>query len=157
MDQEPLDRKAFLAFLRRLEQGPVDFLLIEIAREIERTKRGKQATLRSDRESLLQEVRAEIVEVLCQILREGKGNAFLRMEAAEILGGFEIVAGKAVPALVGALSDEVSFVRVTACQALGRIGAAARPAIEPLRQRADDEDPEVRRAAAEAMETISRP
>ncbi len=155
MDGESIEHKAFIALLSRLEEEPTDALLIEIAREIEKGRRDKHAPLRQDRESLLEEVRSEIIAVLGRILQEGKRNAFLRMEAAEILGKFEVAAPIAVPALVGGLRDEVSFVRVAACEALEKIGVAARSAVDPLRETARDLDPDVRRAATKALEMIT--
>ncbi len=154
---ESIQREVFSAFLRRLEERPVDLLLIEVAREIEKAKRGSPATLPANREALWHEARAEIIGVLGRIVREGKRNAFLRTEAVEILGAFEGAAHPVVPALVTALGDEVSFVRVAVCQTLGRIGAKARSAMEPLREALRDEDPTVRRAAAEALQTIGQP
>jgi len=157
MDWEPIQREAFFAFLHRLEQRPVDLLLIEIAREIEKTKRDRHVSLHADRELLVKEIRAEIMAVLARILQEGKNNAFLRAEAAEILGQFKAAAQPVVPALVGALRDDVSFVRVAACQALARIGTAAQSAMESLREVSQDQDPDVRRAAVQALRAIGQP
>ena len=154
MDWESFQREAFFSFLHKLEERPVELLLIEIARELEKTKREEKTALHADRAELMEEVRGEIIEVLGRILQEGKKNAFLRVEAAEILGSFQSAARSAVPALIGALQDDVSFVRVAACDALGNIGAAAGTAIEALRETSQDEDPSVRRAAVRAMETI---
>lgn len=155
MDWEPFEREAFFALLHRLEQRPVDLLLIEIAREIEKAKRSRNEEFNSsDRNKLLEEIRGEIIEVLGRILQEGKSNAFLRAEAVEILGSFQTAAPVAVRALIGALADEVSFVCVAACQALGRMGAAARMAVKRLRQTAAHQDPDVRRAAMAALQQI---
>ena len=155
MDWEAFEREAFFAMLHRLEQRPVDLLLIEIAREIEKAKRTHNEPFNSsDRNQLLEEIRGEIIEVLGRILREGKGNAFLRAEAVEILGSFQTAAPAAVSALIGALEDDVSFVCVAACQALARMGTAARLALTPLRQTAVNQNPDVRRAARAALQQI---
>jgi hypothetical protein len=149
-----MKREAFFAMLQRLEERPVDPLLIEIGREIGKCRRDRQAPLSADRQQLWESARAEIVEILARILEEGKRNAFLRTEVAEILGTFEGGAEPAVPALVGALGDEVSFVRVAACEALGRLGTAARAAVEPLRTASRGEDPDLRRAARKALGSL---
>lgn len=154
MDYESIGRDAFLALLRRLEDERTDPLLIEIARALEFSRRGVDQPLASDRDQLLHEVRDQIVDVLGRILQEGKRNAFLRMEAAELLGQFETAATIAVPPLISALADEASFVRVTACQSLEQMGQAARLAADPLRGTAQDQDPAVRRAAAKALDAI---
>ncbi len=61
---------------------------------------------------------------------------------------------RAVPLLIKALNNDQAFVRVEAASTLGIIGPQAKEAIESLEKLADDPDPDVREAAAEAIEKI---
>ena len=60
----------------------------------------------------------------------------------------------AVEPLVGALEDSNAAVREAAAHALGALGPTARTAAAALRRLADDPDPDVRAAAADALERI---
>jgi HEAT repeat protein len=62
---------------------------------------------------------------------------------------------RAIPLLIQATGHEQAFVRVEAASTLGMIGPAAKEAIAPLQNLADDPDPDVRSAAAEAIEMIA--
>ncbi len=61
----------------------------------------------------------------------------------------------AVPALIQAMEDESSEVRLKAVRALQAIGPDARDAIPALQEATNDEDYEVRQAAADALEDIA--
>jgi HEAT repeat protein len=81
-----------------------------------------------------------------------RGEPEQRLRAARALG--EAQATAAVPALVGALSDERVEVRLAAIRALGRIGRGASPAIGLLTGALHDSQPDIRSEARKALERI---
>jgi HEAT repeat protein len=84
-------------------------------------------------------------------------DRFERVEAARQLGRLGPEATAAVPALLRALGHQDKWLRVAAAQALGSLGPAAEP-VGPvafaLRRAMQDEDPDVRNAAAEALQKV---
>ncbi|MFC6988589.1 HEAT repeat domain-containing protein [Haloplanus sp. GCM10025708] len=74
----------------------------------------------------------------------------LRMASANALG--RLGDEKALPALVGALTDSDPRVRARAARACGKLGDPR--AVDALRERVDGDDRRVRRAAADALAAI---
>jgi HEAT repeat protein len=66
------------------------------------------------------------------------------------------IVNAAIPGLMKALEDPRPLVRLEAALALGKLESQAATAKEALAQLADDPDEAVRRAAAEAVEQVSR-
>jgi HEAT repeat protein len=60
----------------------------------------------------------------------------------------------AVPLLANALSNEREFVRIEAAMSLGNLGKASTPALPQLEKALQDPSPDVRSAAAEAIQQI---
>jgi len=78
------------------------------------------------------------------------------------LAVFKVVTGLAredsqtcVPNLIAVLSHEDARVRKADCETLGKLGSVARDAIPALRRLIGDYDPEVRRAASDAILSIT--
>jgi uncharacterized protein (TIGR02996 family) len=114
------------------------------------------AEVRVNAETALGKIGAGAVEALSTALQDH--NANVRRGAAWALDGIGRNAVKAIPTLIAALRDEYEVVRCGAASALGRIGpraTAAIPALASLRQ--GDPDSDVRAAAQQAIEQITRP
>jgi HEAT repeat protein len=65
-------------------------------------------------------------------------------------------APKAVPVLIKALAEPDAMTRIHACESLSCLGPLAKQAVPALKELANAEDPEVRKAAAEAIEAIEK-
>jgi len=91
----------------------------------------------------------------------GNENPAVRLEACAVLASMAQTASigpgavqPALPALITALGDRDSGVQTWAAIALGALGATAAPALPGLEALRDDADPNLRDAAARAIEMI---
>jgi len=75
-------------------------------------------------------------------------------EAVRALGELHRDANLAVPALIGSLQSEKSYLRNNSASALGKFGGQARLAIPALEKALNDSDPTVRRLAADSLKQI---
>jgi len=96
-------------------------------------------------------LRPKLAAYYAAITRRGSQIPRLRIAAAQVLGDFGPVAGKATPALVEALSDANATLRLNAAFALGKIGAKPELAVPALAGRLDDPTEGVRMYAAIAL------
>ncbi len=115
--------------------------------------------LLSDADSDVREAAGEALVHIGAAARPGLETALLearnpdsRTVAARALG--QIGDRKALPALVQALNDVSSWVRVAVVESLGQI--QDRQAREPLQAALDDENADVREAARQALDRIAR-
>lgn len=97
---------------------------------------------------------AAAVPDLVRALEAAQRKSLEFANIAGILGRIGPDASAAVPALLAALANESSIIRLNAVRALGGIGPGARAAIEGLKARLDDPDPGVRAAAKEALSAV---
>jgi HEAT repeat protein len=77
-------------------------------------------------------------------------------QAADLLASFGEAAAPAIPKLVELLKSDDPLVRYHVVTGLGRLGRIARPALASLEALADDPNPDIRAAAAQAVEQINR-
>jgi HEAT repeat protein len=77
-----------------------------------------------------------------------------RLECLKTLARAGNATKEAVPALVAALDDKESDVKILAAHVLGQIGPAARDAAEALTKAAKDSDKGVSDTAAKALEKV---
>jgi HEAT repeat protein len=110
----------------------------------------------------------EAIPYLIKALQDRHLNT--RYWAAQALGKHGSAAGSAVPALVEVLQNTFRGVdpnlegperyyadaRAVAAESLGKIGKGATPAIPALQEALTDKSPEVRDAAAKALQEIER-
>lgn len=95
--------------------------------------------------------KSDLVPVLIGCLADTEDAA---NEAVRTLGELHRDANLAVPALVGSLQSEKSYIRNNSAAALGRFGGQARLAIPALEKALNDSDPTVRRLAADSLKQI---
>ncbi|MBI4395563.1 MAG: HEAT repeat domain-containing protein, partial [Elusimicrobia bacterium] len=118
---------------------------------LETLKDNKSAVFLAAAKALVQ-VGTKSVEALALTMREE--NAWFRCRAAEVLGMFGPLGGKAVPTLIKALEDHDLCVHDNAAESLGKIGKDAVPA---LLDALKITRPDVRKGAAKAIAGMDEP
>ncbi len=112
----------------------------------------RQMNLDQEVEESLGEASDQVRELIQSLVGDDDESS---LAAAKTLGGLNLQAKEAIPALVLTLRNESPRRREAAARALGRMGLLAEPFLPTVQAAAKDADPAVRAAAENALQQIS--